>query len=795
MLQVTGLDLTNVVSFKETSVDFRRGLTYVRGVNKDSDLARPTGNGTGKSLFFSAIPNVFFSAPPLALKKKSRKYMLGRKGSSIGIIFKTGNNDNEYEIIQRGSNYSIFENGQDLKIPTIPKAEAFIKKLFPISEIDFYSRCYVSTQRPYSLLRDSDSDRLQHIIDIARLDQYSAIQKYFAVKASSIKDNEIRLSVLEQQLSSVRKKLADAKSSVTAKEYKVFRSKYEQSQTEIEGLKAEKFKLLSKQQALQSLISVETELDALRKRYTYKTNPTKQLKILKAEKLAAREWESYYSDLLRVEKAQKRLKKSISDLRANLPKTDIKWLKSALRGGREEFQKIEEFISEQRSLAEACSEIEDGITQAKKSLSKLTDKGLTVTEIDLDKDYDIIIAEAKLKLRLGDLLEHEDSHKSSGTCPTCQSEIDFDAIRTVVKGERKALREAQLCKSGKELLLEIRRLSKKKKGISYDADALEAAEKKYRTLKSSIVEIEGHISVFEELVSLEKQMEEIEIPDEPEVEKPELSVSVIEEHIDLCHEIEKHLKAKSAFLENHSEFEAFRSAKAVKKAFQEIESDLSNIDKKLRSAESEQAKFSEAIAAYEQYENTVKIYKDEESRAIAEIAKVKPEVDGKKLVSILSKAYGTKGLRAYAANSFCSLLQNNLNHYRDLIFAEPFEFIVEASDTGVSILVDRNNGKPDAVSDVRHLSGAESECFALLCAASLITLTPDSRKLNMLVLDEPTAHFHAVTRELFNQKFLPFIRDLVPSVFVITPHEDDVSPNSAEWVVEKYKGVSKLIQL
>jgi DNA repair exonuclease SbcCD ATPase subunit len=115
--------------------------------------------------------------------------------------------------------------------------------------------------------------------------------------------------------------------------------------------------------------------------------------------------------------------------------------------------------------------------------------------------------------------------------------------------------------------------------------------------------------------------------------------------------------------------------------------------------------------------------------------------------------------------------------------------------SSVAILVDRNTGKVDDVSDVRHLSGAESECFSLLCAASLIMLTPDSRKLNMIVLDEPTSHMHAVTRELFNQKFIPFLRELVPSVFIITPHDDDTGPNSAEWIVEKHKGVSKLIQM
>ena len=140
MIKITGLDLSEVISFKKESIDFVEGVTYVRGVNKDSDLVKPTGNGTGKSLLFSALPNVLYSSTPLSLRKKQRKDMLLNKSSSIGLIVKPGEDLPEYEVIQTNSKYTIYEDGNDLEMGSIPRSEEMIKKIFPISEIDFYSR-------------------------------------------------------------------------------------------------------------------------------------------------------------------------------------------------------------------------------------------------------------------------------------------------------------------------------------------------------------------------------------------------------------------------------------------------------------------------------------------------------------------------------------------------------------------------------------------------------------------------------------------------------------------------------
>ena len=789
MLYIDGLDLTNVVSFKEVSVDFKESLTYVRGVNKDSDPVRPTGNGTGKSLFFSSIPNVWYSATPLALRKKSRKDILARKGSQIGLIYRNADGP-EYEIIQKGSSYQIFENGTDLEIPTIPKAEAFIKQIFPITEIDFYSRCYVSTQRPYSLLRDSDSDRLQHIVDIARLDQYSVLHKHFTTQASSIKDNEIRLSVLEQQHGQLLKKLKSAKSSVSKESYDAAKEQLVRIEKSLSKKQKEKFELIQRNQALDSLLTIESELDGLRAKYKYKERPSKQLKILKESKSAAREWQSYDSNVAHFDKASTKLQSRIDELKQRLPKLTYADVK----------EKVKQLKAETESLSDQISELEDvqsRIAEVKKKIKTLASDfeatGLSVDDIDMEKNYDEILAEIRIRLKLQSILDHEKDH-DDGKCPTCQSDIDFDSIRRMLKLERKNLDSTTALRDGQKIQLQLQPLQKELRKISktFDADKLATLKAKADKNHTESAKYFDYQIEFKQLESYESDLSELEKPKKPKTTRPEVSLDEIETGIELCHEIEKHLKAKATLIEANNDFETFRSAKAVGAENKKVAAAITAMEKEIRGVESKQAELAGTVSAYEQYVNTVNVYREEKKSVEAEIAKLKPSVANKKLVTILTKAYGTKGLRAYAANTFCNLLQTNLNHYRDLIFSEPFEFSVEASDTGVSILVDRNNGKTDAVSDVRHLSGAESECFALLCAAALITLTPDQRKLNMIVLDEPTSHMHPVTKDLFTTKFLPFLRELVPTVFIIDNTDDPMLENSQQWTVVKNKGVSSI---
>ena len=63
MIEFEKIALKNIVVHKNSSFEFKDGISVVRGTN-----------GAGKSLIFNSLANLFFSAPPL-LKKKDAKIL------------------------------------------------------------------------------------------------------------------------------------------------------------------------------------------------------------------------------------------------------------------------------------------------------------------------------------------------------------------------------------------------------------------------------------------------------------------------------------------------------------------------------------------------------------------------------------------------------------------------------------------------------------------------------------------------------------------------------------------------
>ena len=135
-------------------------------------------------------------------------------------------------------------------------------------------------------------------------------------------------------------------------------------------------------------------------------------------------------------------------------------------------------------------------------------------------------------------------------------------------------------------------------------------------------------------------------------------------------------------------------------------------------------------------------------------------------LEVLEKAYGTKGIRTYSIKQTCKKLEQNLNYYASSIFVEDYKFIIECSESGMAILVDRNDGN---ISDVRQLSGAESGAFNLLFLISLLPLIPSRRRCNFLLLDEPLAHASDNWKVLFKNSYLPLLQEVVPAIYITTP--------------------------
>jgi DNA repair exonuclease SbcCD ATPase subunit len=786
MIEIEGLGYENVVYFKKASAKLNQNpVTFVRGSNLDADPATPTGNGSGKSLFFGGIPTVAYASPPTATRKKAKKEVLAKK-SKITWDLKTGGDGHQYRVIQTPSKYQIFKDGKDIEIRTVPLAEEYIRKhIFPLPEIEYYSHGFVSSLRPFLMQMDTDSNRLEHLSNIFRLDSYADMRTYFATKLRTIKDNEVKLSVLEQKLVTLRAKVKKVSKLLSKEDLAKAKEEYKDLDKRVQKDVKREYELINTQQLLETLLTVERELDDLRSKYASKEHPSKRVTWLKEQKSLVRRWEEYSGLLKAYEKSIKTIQEKLDAIK--LPKATRKELESKIEALEFKHSSNEGRIEK---IEETKSEYDRIIKKAKPIATELEEEhGVGKSDkVDLEADYSKDIESYRTSLRLQSLLNHD--HLEGNSCPTCMSEVDLDNIRKVVKKAKQELPKLEKQQDAQNLYRQLKELRAKAKEIKFDPEELKGLQEEQDGLEKRIEEAKEQLKTIKRHTELTASLGDVEKPKAPkEKAETDLSYDELDEQIDLCTDILKHVQAKNKLLEKHPDFAEYKSVKTVKQKIAGVKEEIEKISGVLTVARKKLAEISHVIEQQAAYKSEHDLYSSELAEVKAEIAKLKPALEDKKVLEVLIKAYSTKGLKTIVANQICGLLETNMNYYRNLIYAEPFTFSIKASETGLAIRVDRGNG---VASDVRNLSGAESDCFRLLFLIALLPLIPEERRLNMVVLDEPTAHMDGVSRQIFVERFLPALMEVVPHIYVITPHDEYIN-GSSEWIVCKQRGVSKLI--
>lgn len=788
MIEILGLELENVLYFKAAKTRLNKNsLTFVRGLNTDGDPANPTGNGAGKSLLFSTIPNLCYFAPPLSIKKKSTKELL-RSGSAVTLSLKAANG-HKYRIKQTLKSYVIEENGVDLEVRTKPMQERFIRELFPLTEIEYYTHGYVSTQKPFPMQTDSNINRLEHLSTIFRFDSYGDLKQHFATKLRSIKDNDIKLSVLEQTSISLREKIVRVTTSLDSAVLKDAKRRHAGLDTELQGYVKREFEYLKTLQLHKTLLTVETELDELRGQYTAKTHPSKRLAWLKKQKVVARAHADHASLVRAYDRQVAQTQAKIDAL--ELPDLDPNACKTLEPQLQKEIDELEQQVSVLQVQAREHKRLVDQALPIVNSLRDDYGVDVKTQKVDLDIDYAEDIAGYRTSLKLKALLKHDHDTGDNTTCPTCMSEVDLGNIKTVVAKATKKLPQLLRLQEAQELYRDLLVKRRAVKALAYDAKLLVPLKTELQRLRESHELVEADIAVWKKHESLTKAINALEVPEAPAGKlETDLTYEELDAESDLCVAILRHLEAKSRLMENNEALVECRTVKEVRKRITKCETDLAVLTNAIAAARVELAAVSALIEQQSNYAAEHALYREELATTEKSIAKYTTSVDDKKVLDVLLRAYSSKGLKTIVANHVCQLLESNLNFYRGLIFAEPFSFSILATDTGMAINVDRGNGM---VSDVRNLSGAESNCFRLLFIISLLPLIPSDRRLNMIVLDEPTAHMHLVTRQIFVERYLPALMEVIPHIYVITPNSDETVKGAEEWIIAKRNGVSSLI--
>ena len=140
MIELDSVHLKNIVTHKDTFFKFEDGISIIRGQN-----------GVGKSVLFSTLSNVLYSNPPLSNKKNQAKVMFPKQGS---IEIQLKKDDKKYKIKQYkkgvGLKYDIDVNNKKFETHTISSALDLINNIFPLTENQFYSTCYLNAGRSSS---------------------------------------------------------------------------------------------------------------------------------------------------------------------------------------------------------------------------------------------------------------------------------------------------------------------------------------------------------------------------------------------------------------------------------------------------------------------------------------------------------------------------------------------------------------------------------------------------------------------------------------------------------------------
>ena len=163
------------------------------------------------------------------------------------------------------------------------------------------------------------------------------------------------------------------------------------------------------------------------------------------------------------------------------------------------------------------------------------------------------------------------------------------------------------------------------------------------------------------------------------------------------------------------------------------------------------------------------------------------EAKQEQALELILNAYADKAIKKMVIESISQHLMSLVNKYAELIFTDyHFEFVW---GTQIQILVHR----PSGVSDVRKLSGAENKLFTLVLVLALMSFVPKSKRLSLLILDEPTASFSDQTTEMFHT-LLPHLNTIIPSILVVTPDETERLESASEYTVLRSKEGAKIVK-
>ncbi len=794
-MKLLGIEVKDYINFKHAILPLDRiGVTKITGKNLDSDTKlAPAGddtNAVGKTALLSSIPQLIFASNPMTqevkAKAKAKKDAFKIKGTSIAL--KVENKAGKEYTLEKRSNgktthYSIHKGSENTNVRTQAYPEEKIREMFDMTDDEFYTLWFISSSKPSKIQYGSAASRLQFFTNFFKLNNYDEVRKVFNGLLRASKDSKIALTEVltqleglaleeESTLESLKKKLKKYKAK--AEELSENYSSLHKMEMDLSFLEdsAELFTRWEKL-AKKTPASTPKELKALIDKAALVLEASEaQATYLAAQNVYAKEKETFKAKRQKDEAALDNL--SIEGKApANYAEEKVKLERSLLQIA----QARENYIKAIASINLIVFDT-DAYDAAKKACRDMDVASLKEKKDKASDQYAVAI---NTQRSLKQILKH-------ANCPTCNTEIDNKLSSTLYKQAQEAASKAQarvekyteqlatysVYLALREAKDEKATADKEKKEYS---DKLTATDTELKHVKKALKNLER----WDEYFAIKDKLDALEAPDKPKAPKNfEYSKK------DVSHYAEVQAIAPLV-LPNYERYYAANESLAgksvgiVRKAIQGIQEQLSECNEKI-------PKLTSRIDLSKQARKEYARLKDRQ-------AELRIQAADSEILEMLVDAYSNKGLKLLLIKHIASVIEKNMNQYAPLVYPEKVTFKFEVvNDREFNILRGTLRKGVIVYDDVRVLSGAESRAFSFLLPLAIMPLIPKERRLNVMVLDEPTNNMGSARMELFVKNFIPKLCQLVPHLVVIST-SDEVYPNSITYQVTKKNGKSTLIKV
>jgi DNA repair exonuclease SbcCD ATPase subunit len=370
-----------------------QGITYLYGRN---ELRGGNGNASGKSVFASALAEIFYDQPIIGTRQDRAKsgsrfveYKRGKDLIRISSAFKG-----------RSEKLEVLVNGQSKSGRTGKLTKELISRLWPVTETEYLSYGFLDSNLPHPLVRGSTTERKAFFTSFFGLDKLDAERKLFASELLKVK----RVKAAYAELESTFKTL---KLDMLSREQRV---KIEQTINALD----EKISILRADNA---------HFQNIKQLIEFETYAAKQIKELKDICPDLAQFESYYKTTrTRLAKAEARAEQ-LEDWKAY--KRDLEVYKRK---------------TENLDLTKSRSELEAAAYEYKTALAQSKSINLTRPEaVDEPKLPQGDKQKALLKLAE---IEHRIEHATKfgkGVCYACGQDVKVES-RAVLDAELKRIK-------------------------------------------------------------------------------------------------------------------------------------------------------------------------------------------------------------------------------------------------------------------------------------------------------------------------------------------------------------------